>query len=721
VPETGKPGPNYQQVGPHARKKLSGLLRYYMKKPHPFTACVRDNRKRFGDRTERVCAVLKDIGMNSTKWRKGGKKKSKVQEAVELLVEAGVNTTGGVDFFARWMEEQFVARGDGRELAEMLADRVYFVSIAQTSLEEATATALVNAKALLEAAPGDRVTYTISRGDADPGEVTEARRALAAERLELVEQIRRVCPEVLEERKITVAIHDDDEKKKDAKGEDAKDERKNEPKKQADGSDKGDEDPAHPQQPETGAPAAGEEDTAVRTSHLQRRLNSLGHGLKDDGAFGPKTDAAVKAFQKQHGLKDDGVVGPKTTAALQRPDAKHVGEEPDEPETDGAVAAEDVSQRVLHKGHGVGDDKPDEEVSQLQQQLGVKADGQFGPETEKAVKKFQKRHGLHPHGMADVRTKRALKGATAGKALAEAYLANPEGPYTYRQTPEDAQYVAGKWLVLYPDGTLCTTYDNEADAKAEVDIRNADLSDSIEEARKSKADGSPGKCASCGKGLPKALKSAREKCPHCGKALKTDSDAIEESKVKGYARKGARGQVVRVGDYETRAAHKFNVGDRVVHPDTGTHMTIASPSKAGTDGSQTPITARTDDGNEVYLGKDQPLSLADTPDAPKVGGKVVVNNGGTYEGKVVEVVKIEKDGSLIVKHPKGGNNMLRLKPGRDVNGNKIEPQFRLREAEHKGHTMPCPKCKKKTPARSRCVHCKAKISQPDAGFAGGPS
>lgn len=45
---------NYQMVTPAERKQLSGLLRYYRKKAHPFSACVRDNRKRFGTRAEKV-------------------------------------------------------------------------------------------------------------------------------------------------------------------------------------------------------------------------------------------------------------------------------------------------------------------------------------------------------------------------------------------------------------------------------------------------------------------------------------------------------------------------------------------------------------------------------------------------------------------------------------------------------------------------------------------
>ena len=57
-------------VGPEARRKLAGLLKYYSKKKQPFRACVKDNMKRFGPgRTEAVCATLKDLMMGTTKWR----------------------------------------------------------------------------------------------------------------------------------------------------------------------------------------------------------------------------------------------------------------------------------------------------------------------------------------------------------------------------------------------------------------------------------------------------------------------------------------------------------------------------------------------------------------------------------------------------------------------------------------------------------------------------
>ena len=44
---------------------------------------------------------------------------------------------------------------------------------------------------------------------------------------------------------------------------------------------------------------------------LQEKL-----GIEAIGKFGPKTEAAVKAWQKANGLKDDGIVGPATWAKL---------------------------------------------------------------------------------------------------------------------------------------------------------------------------------------------------------------------------------------------------------------------------------------------------------------------------------------------------------------------------------------------------------------------
>ena len=51
---------------------------------------------------------------------------------------------------------------------------------------------------------------------------------------------------------------------------------------------------------------------------LQNALNNLGYDVgKTDGIFGPKTEQAVKIFQKDHELSVDGIVGPITWGALE--------------------------------------------------------------------------------------------------------------------------------------------------------------------------------------------------------------------------------------------------------------------------------------------------------------------------------------------------------------------------------------------------------------------
>ncbi|HEV7255738.1 MAG TPA: peptidoglycan-binding domain-containing protein [Mesorhizobium sp.] len=49
---------------------------------------------------------------------------------------------------------------------------------------------------------------------------------------------------------------------------------------------------------------------------LQRLLSAIGHEVVPDAHFGPRTEAAVKAFQRARKLVVDGSVGPQTWEAL---------------------------------------------------------------------------------------------------------------------------------------------------------------------------------------------------------------------------------------------------------------------------------------------------------------------------------------------------------------------------------------------------------------------
>lgn len=94
--EVGKPGTNWKQVTPENRKKVSPLVKHWMGKAHPWQSCVDELAPEKGrDAAKRICSVVKDMGMKTTKWRKGGKK-AKVQAAlVEEFTGRLLEAAGG--------------------------------------------------------------------------------------------------------------------------------------------------------------------------------------------------------------------------------------------------------------------------------------------------------------------------------------------------------------------------------------------------------------------------------------------------------------------------------------------------------------------------------------------------------------------------------------------------------------------------------------------------
>lgn len=56
--------------------------------------------------------------------------------------------------------------------------------------------------------------------------------------------------------------------------------------------------------------------TGTEVRKLQTALNRAGANLSVDGAYGPKTEQAVRNFQEDCGLTVDGVCGPATWGGL---------------------------------------------------------------------------------------------------------------------------------------------------------------------------------------------------------------------------------------------------------------------------------------------------------------------------------------------------------------------------------------------------------------------
>ena len=129
---------------------------------------------------------------------------------------------------------------------------------------------------------------------------------------------------------------------------------------------------------------------------VQRLLRRHGLPLRVDGIYGSTTEAAVRSFQRVRGLPADGVVGPVTYRILHSaaPTAHSVRElQLQRPPLKGPDVL--LVQRALHRaGHRIS------------------VDGHYGHETDIAVTRFQRKHGLEPDGIVGPQTWTVLKKKT---------------------------------------------------------------------------------------------------------------------------------------------------------------------------------------------------------------------------------------------------------------------------------------------------------------------
>lgn len=118
-----------------------------------------------------------------------------------------------------------------------------------------------------------------------------------------------------------------------------------------------------------------------RVREVQQLLVRIGYRPgRIDGRFGPRTEAAVIAFQYKHGFARTGVVGSRTLRALRG-------------RAGWSVRVRQAQRTLNARGYQAGP-----------------ADGLLGPRTEAATRSFQRSHGLAVTGVVAGETARVLLG-----------------------------------------------------------------------------------------------------------------------------------------------------------------------------------------------------------------------------------------------------------------------------------------------------------------------
>ena len=189
---------------------------------------------------------------------------------------------------------------------------------------------------------------------------------------------------------------------------------------------------------------SGSQGTEVRK--LQVRLAELGYYSGGaDGIFGPSTEAAVKAFQRNNSLTADGAAGEQTQRRLYGSNAISASRP--------VATADPNATRTLRIGME-GNDVYGMQLRLIDlRYLNGVADGVFGPETEAALIAFQRNNGLTPDGVAGSGTQsRLVRNATPAAPKPAATATPRPGAYVTLREGDSGQYVYDLQERLYDLG-----------------------------------------------------------------------------------------------------------------------------------------------------------------------------------------------------------------------------------------------------------------------------
>ena len=209
------------------------------------------------------------------------------------------------------------------------------------------------------------------------------------------------------------------------------------------------------------APAPGAS-ASMDLRGVQHALNLLGQSppLVEDGINGPKTSAAVRAFQSTHGLAIDGNAGPKTKSVLVA--ALNVHAPPmAAPAAVPAVAHAALPQAALARSQPTSTLTTLATLRDVQHALNLLGqrpplaeDGVNGPKTSAAVRTFQAAHGLAIDGDAGPKTKSVLLAALSSHPSAMTAGAAPSGRADVAALQHTLNQLARFRNAMFPGGII---------------------------------------------------------------------------------------------------------------------------------------------------------------------------------------------------------------------------------------------------------------------------